>query len=101
MAHDHPVWHVLSADEVTQRLEVNPHTGLSPDEAERRRGVYGPNAIQEQRRRGPWRMLLDQFTDFMILVLIAAAIISGLIGEPGDTIAIVVIVLLNGVIGFV
>jgi Ca2+-transporting ATPase len=46
-------------------------------------------------------MLLDQFTDFMILVLMAAAVISGVIGEPGDTIAIVVIVLLNGVIGFV
>lgn len=101
MAHDHPVWHVLSTDEVMQCLEVDPHTGISTDEAKRRCGVYGPNEIQEQRRRGPWRMLLDQFTDFMILVLMAAAIISGVIGEPGDTIAIVVIVLLNGVIGFV
>jgi len=46
-------------------------------------------------------MFLDQFTDFMILVLIAAAIISGIIGEPLDSLAIVVIVLLNGVIGIV
>lgn len=46
-------------------------------------------------------MLLDQFTDFMILVLIGAAIISGIIGEPADALAIVVIVILNGAIGFV
>lgn len=98
---DTPFWHVLSAAEVAQGLGVNPQTGLNLDEAERRMAVYGPNEIQEQRRRRPWRMFLDQFTDFMILVLIAAALVSGLIGEPADTIAIVVIVLLNGVIGFV
>ena len=46
-------------------------------------------------------MFLDQFTDFMILVLIGAAIVSGIIGEPPDAISIVVIVLLNGAIGFV
>ena len=46
-------------------------------------------------------MFLDQFKDFMILVLIAAAIISGVIGEASDTIAIIVIVVLNAVIGFV
>ena len=46
-------------------------------------------------------MFLDQFRDFMILVLIAAAIISGIIGEPSDTIAIIVIVILNAVIGFI
>jgi Ca2+-transporting ATPase len=46
-------------------------------------------------------MLASQFTDFMILVLIAAAVIAGFIGEPQDTIAIVVIVFLNGIIGFI
>jgi Ca2+-transporting ATPase len=46
-------------------------------------------------------MFIDQFRDFMILVLIAAALISGFIGELSDTIAIIVIVMLNAVIGFV
>ncbi len=96
-----PVWHVLTATHAAERLQVNPQTGVTAAEVERRAAVYGINEIQEQRRRGWWRMLLDQFTDFMILVLIAAAIISGLIGEPQDTVAIVMIVLLNGVIGFV
>ena len=95
------VWHVLTAPDVGQQLTVDPQTGLSADEVARRLSIYGPNAIQEHRARSPWRMLLDQFTDFMILVLIAAAIISGMVGEPPDAIAIMVIVLLNGVIGFV
>ncbi len=94
-------WHVLTAPDVAQQLTVDPHTGLGAGEVARRLSTYGLNAIQEHRTRSPWRMLLDQFTDFMILVLIAAAIISGMIGEPPDAIAIMVIVLLNGVIGFV
>lgn len=94
-------WHVLSSSDVARQLTVDLQTGLSAGEVARRLTAYGPNAIQEHRARSPWRMLLDQFTDFMILVLIAAAIISGLIGEPPDAIAIMVIVLLNGVIGFI
>jgi len=98
---DVPVWHLLSSSDVAQQLTVDPQMGLSADEVTRRLSTYGMNAIQEHRVRSPWRMLLDQFTDFMILVLIGAAIISGLIGEPPDAIAIMVIVLLNGVIGFI
>ncbi|OQW64772.1 MAG: calcium-translocating P-type ATPase, PMCA-type [Nitrospira sp. ST-bin5] len=92
---------MLTAPAVAQQLTVDPQMGLSADEVARRLSTYGLNAIQEHRARSPWRMLLDQFTDFMILVLIAAAIISGMIGEPPDAIAIMVIVLLNGVIGFI
>jgi Ca2+-transporting ATPase len=82
-------------------LAVDVHTGLPGDEAGRRAATYGPNEIPEQHRRHPWRMLLEQCTDFMILVLLAAAVIAGLIGEPEDALAIVVIVLLNGLLGFV
>jgi Ca2+-transporting ATPase len=92
---------VLSSSDAARQLTVDLQTGLSTGEVARRLATYGPNAIQEHRARSPWRMLLDQFTDFMILVLIAAAVIAGLIGEPPDAIAIVVIVLLNGVIGFI
>ncbi len=98
---DVPLWHALSASAVAQRLTVDPLAGLSAGEAARRIVQYGLNEIRERPPRPLWRMLLDQFTDFMILVLIGAAIISGIIGEPPDAIAIVVIVLLNGVIGFV
>jgi Ca2+-transporting ATPase len=97
---DH-AWHTRTTAEVVQLLGGRLDTGLDPQEARQRLTIHGPNVIEEARRRSPWRMLLDQFTDFMILVLIGAAIISGVIGDAEDTLAIVVIVLLNGVIGFV
>ncbi len=93
-------WHILTAAATAHHLQVDPQTGLSPTEVEQRTARYGANELQEARRRGPLRMLLDQFTDFMIVVLIAAAIISGLVGAPPDAITIVIIVLLNGTIGF-
>jgi Ca2+-transporting ATPase len=96
-----PPWHALSSVETAKRLNVDPGAGLNSEEAARRTATYGSNAIQEQRRRGSWRMLLDQVTDFMIVVLIAAAIVSGIVGEAEDAVAIIVIVVLNGVIGFV
>ncbi|MDH5666432.1 MAG: HAD-IC family P-type ATPase, partial [Nitrospira sp.] len=96
-----PTWHRLSSEEVAHRLGADLTIGLSRDEVDRRTEEYGANEILERPPRPPWRMLLDQFTDFMILVLIGAAIISGIIGEPADALAIVVIVLLNGAIGFV
>ena len=75
--------------------------GLTPEEARRRLERYGPNELIEKKRKSLWMMFLDQFKDFMILVLIAAAVVAGVIGDPVDTIAIAVIVLLNAVLGFV
>jgi Ca2+-transporting ATPase len=92
-------WHLQTVAEALDRLQVDPQVGLCKDVVATRQARFGPNQIAETSRRGPWRILLGQFTDFMILVLIAAAIISGVVGEPQDTIAIVVIVLLNAVIG--
>ncbi|MCR4346033.1 MAG: calcium-translocating P-type ATPase, PMCA-type [Sulfuricaulis sp.] len=96
-----PTWYQLPTEEVVRRLGVDPHAGLSEDEVRRRREQYGTNEIREGRRRGPIAMFLGQFTDFMILVLIAAAVISGLIGDVVDTIVILAIIVLNAVVGFV
>ncbi|MBI3936147.1 MAG: cation-translocating P-type ATPase [Betaproteobacteria bacterium] len=94
-------WHCLSPEDVSLRLESSRDRGLPGAEAARRLARCGANEIREAERRGPWRMLLDQFTDFMIIVLMVAAVISGAIGEPQDAIAILVIVLLNAMIGFI
>ncbi|GMU50162.1 MAG: carbonate dehydratase [Candidatus Desulfobacillus denitrificans] len=94
-----PLWHTLRIDAALQALHADPQ-GLTSAEAAARLARHGPNALPEGRSRSVARMLLDQFSDFMILVLIAAAVVSGIVGEPSDTIAIVVIVLLNAVIGF-
>jgi Ca2+-transporting ATPase len=95
-----PDWHRLDPDEVRARLDAPPG-GLAQEEAARRLAEHGPNELVESGRRTPLAMLLDQFRDFMIGVLIVAALVSGLIGEAVDTIAIVVIVVLNAVLGFV
>lgn len=101
MDHHQQHWHTLSAAEVAHQLETSHQTGLSAAKVTERRARFGPNALQEAHGRSPWRMLLAQFTDFMIVVLIAAAIISGIVGDVQDTIAILVIVILNAVIGFI
>jgi Ca2+-transporting ATPase len=75
--------------------------GLSKQEAAERLTKNGLNVLQEQKKRSIFKMIISQFTDFMILVLIAAAVISGIIGEISDTYVILFIVVLNAVIGFV
>jgi len=96
-----PPWHLLEPWQTTAWLRVDPDKGLSHEEAQERLEVFGPNAIREERRRGPIRMFFGQFADFMIVVLILAGLVSGLIGDLTDTIAIVVIIVLNALIGFV
>lgn len=95
------LWHTLSVEDTAHKLKTNIQTGLSQDEVTKRITSFGANILQEKARRSPWRMLLDQFTEFMILVLIGAAVISGIVGDLHDTIAIIVIVILNAVIGFI
>ncbi|MEO6421137.1 MAG: HAD-IC family P-type ATPase, partial [Candidatus Nitrotoga sp.] len=101
MQNNDNIWHTLTTDEVEQRLQTSQQSGLSSADAAKRLTQYGANELKEQRARSTWRMLLDQFTDFMIVVLIGAAVVSGIVGDVGDTIAIIVIVILNAVIGFV
>jgi len=93
-------YHQQKFEEVLTALNTSAN-GLSDDEAGKRLLEYGPNEIKESAKRTPLGMLLDQFKDFMIIVLIAATVISGLLGEVADTIAIVVIVILNAIMGFI
>ena len=93
-------WHTMGTDQVLDLLHVNSETGLTAQEAKQRLVTHGPNVIQRQKRRSPWRILAGQFSDFMIIVLVAAAVVSGLVGELQDATAIIVIIFLNALIGF-
>ncbi|HEX4911075.1 MAG TPA: cation-translocating P-type ATPase [Permianibacter sp.] len=93
-------WHQLTADECAQQLQ-SPLPGLRSAEAAARLRHFGPNQLQEAPARPWWRLLLSQLSDFMILVLLAAATVAGWVGEWLDTLAIVAIVLLNAIIGVV
>jgi Ca2+-transporting ATPase len=94
-------WHGLDVAQVAKQFDCDLQRGLSEAEAAQRLARHGSNALQEKPPKSPWRMLAAQFTDFMILVLIAAAVVSGLVGDVKDTLTIAVIVLLNALIGFV
>lgn len=76
-------------------------SGLSSEEATRRLVEYGSNQLVEKKEKHPILMFAEQFKDFMIMVLIAAAIIAGIVGKPTDAAAILAIVILNAIIGFV
>ncbi|HNR14106.1 MAG TPA: cation-translocating P-type ATPase [Thermodesulfobacteriota bacterium] len=93
-------WHQENVEAAFEKLKTSPQ-GISDREAGQRLKEHGLNELKEKKKKNPFMMFLDQFNDFMILVLIVAAVVAGFIGEPSDTIAIAVIVLLNAVLGFV
>jgi Ca2+-transporting ATPase len=97
---DQALWHALSVDEVTGRLDVEVSAGLSAAEVAARQQRYGPNALQAEPSPPWWKLMLDQFTDGLILVLIGAAILSFAIGEIEEAVFIVVLLVFNGVLGF-
>lgn len=92
-------WHRLSIPETFELLSTN-QQGLSDIEAEKKLLETGPNELEEGKKKSIAGMLLAQFKDVMILILLAAAIISGIVGDLTDTIVILIIVLLNAVLGF-
>jgi len=92
--------HFFNVDNVLEALGSSAN-GLDEAEAGKRLINYGPNSLPEQKKMPPWLMFLNQFKDFMIVLLIVAAVISSLLAEVADTIAIIVIVSVNAIIGFV
>lgn len=93
-------WHNLSIEKVIEETGSSPE-GLTSEQASRKLAEQGPNELIAKKKKPAWMFFLAQFKDFMIIVLIAAAIISGIAGDVTDTIIILVIVLLNAIVGFV
>jgi len=93
-------WHQKETNDVIKDLGSTPQ-GLSSEDAQKRLIEYGPNELKEKKRKTPFMMLFDQFKDFMIIVLILAGIIAGIAGKPTDSLAIIAIVVLNAIIGFI
>src|SRR5436190_15638612 len=93
-------WYALHGDDVLRELTADLTRGLSTDEVARRREQHGWNTLAEAPPASRWKKLLGQFKELVIWILIVAAIISGVMGEWADTAAILAIVLVNGIIGF-
>jgi P-type Ca2+ transporter type 2C len=96
-----PVIHSGSVEHMADQLDTHIHNGLTADQVRERLATVGPNELQEQPRPGFLQLLLAQFNNFLIILLIVAAVVSILLGEYVDAVAILAIVVLNAVMGVV
>ena len=99
-------WFNQDVEEVSKTLNTDLEKGLSEEEAKKRQKENGYNELQEKKKKSLFVKFLEQFKDFMIIILIIAAIISGLVGQMQgegftDSIIILIVVILNAVIGVI
>lgn len=94
-------WYSLSVKQAFAECQSDPKTGLAAEEAVRRLTESGRNELRGEEKASPWRLLLSQFKNPLIIILLVGAALSLYIGHLIDTIAIVVIVILNILIAFV
>ena len=93
-------WHLIPISEISRLFDTKP-SGLDALIAAERLSEYGKNEIEDKKKKTIFQMLLHQLTDFMILILIVVAIISGIIGDLTDTLIILAIIIINAVVGFI
>lgn len=94
-------WYELSSQSVAQALKTDLERGLDEAEAEKRLKKAGLNQLEEGEKASAFTILLSQFKDFMVLILLVATFISGLLGEYTDAITIMAIIFLNAILGFI
>ena len=99
-------WFNKDVEEVSKTLNTDLEKGLSEEEAKKRQKENGYNELQEKKKKSLFVKFLEQFKDFMIIILIIAAIISGVVGQMQgegftDSIIILIVVILNAVIGVI
>ncbi len=92
-------WHSLETNAALERLDVSAEKGLASAEAQSRLETYGPNQLEEAPPTTIWQMLWEQFRDFVVMLLIVAAVVSALLGDWIEAAAIMAIVVLNAALG--
>ncbi|MCB0154559.1 MAG: cation-translocating P-type ATPase, partial [Anaerolineae bacterium] len=93
-------WYQLEPSQALDQLKSEAGQGLSAPEAAERQTHYGPNELMERGQRNPWRILYEQLSGTLIVILIIAALISAWLGDNKDALAILIIVVLNAALGF-
>ncbi len=98
-------WHALSAEKALEILQSDPEQGLNEEQVNQRRLTFGWNELKETGGRHPLKILWEQFTNIMLVMLIAVAVVSAVLDLrkgvfPKDAIAISAIVILNGILGY-
>ena len=92
-------WYKKTKEEIISHLSTNVEKGISSEEAQKRLEKYGPNALKEEAKQTMLSKIIAQFNDFLILILIAAAVISFFVGEKVDAVVIIAIVIVNAALG--
>jgi|Deesub1362B_J571_1020462.scaffolds.fasta_scaffold00003_201 Ca2+-transporting ATPase len=93
-------WHAIDVEKVSEILSVDINLGLSREEVEKRLEKFGLNEIREEKRKSPFKILLSQFTNILILILIIATVLSIFVGEFLDAITIIAIIIASATLGF-
>ncbi|MFA7270439.1 MAG: cation-translocating P-type ATPase [Sterolibacterium sp.] len=93
-------WHAQATEVVAAAHKVDLSQGLDAPEVTTRLAKHGPNLLASNPPRPPWRKFLDQFGNFLVIVLLCAAVLAGAVGDLKDAIGIVIVVLLNALLGF-
>ncbi|SDD98757.1 Ca2+-transporting ATPase [Paenibacillus sp. UNCCL117] len=93
-------WYQWTPEEILQSSGTEPSQGLSWEEADKRLASHGKNELAEGQSVSPVTLFLNQFKDFMVLVLVGATLVSGLLGEYLDAVTIIAIIIMNGILGF-
>lgn len=93
-------WHTKNIEDIVHKLGAS-IDGLTWEDAKIRLEKYGLNELKEKAKKTPFSMFLSQFKDLMIIILIVSATIAGFLGKPVDSLAILAIVILNALVGFV
>ena len=100
MSTEDTAWHNLSAADTARSLDADPARGLDAAGVGERLARHGENRLAEKPPRSKWLLLADQFKSLLILVLVAAAVLAGSIGDLKDAVVILVVVVLNALLGF-
>jgi Ca2+-transporting ATPase len=94
-------WHTLTIEDALKKFQTDSARGLSTEQAAERLAEHGPNELVEKGGRTPWQILWEQVTATMVLILVAAAVISGFLGDTKNLVAILSIVVLYSFLGFI
>ncbi len=94
-------WHSMKAEEVIEKLDTDKKNGLGDEEVSKRHEQYGKNKLPKGKQKPWWKRLLEQFNNVLIYVLMAAAVVTAVLGHWIDTWVILAVVIINAVIGFI
>ncbi|MCK8817477.1 cation-translocating P-type ATPase [Natroniella sulfidigena] len=92
-------WYKLTLQQIIKTLNSDPEQGLKPEQAQQIIENLGPNQFNQQKKKGFWRLFLDQFKDFIIKLLLGASLTSFLLGQFGDALIILAITILEALLG--